>query len=107
MFHISKDNSLFNAMVFTENQPAQKDTFENIMSKGLRERYGTNSIYIYFKHGVGDMIKDYNKCLSEVDKIFGDIGNTTFTVKKMEDAAVGKLIVLEWKNPRAKRSKML
>ncbi len=107
MFHISKDNSLFNAMVFTEHQPLKQETFEKTLNKVLKDRYGTSMIYVYYEHGVGEMIKDYTKCLGEVDKTFGDIGNTTFNIKKMEDAAVGKFLLLEWKNPRAKRSKML
>jgi hypothetical protein len=90
-------------MIFTEKNPPSAEDFEAQFTKFERQKHNNAPIFVHYEYGVGDKVKDYAACINSIDRVFGDIGNTTFTVKKMEEDAIGRIIILEWLNPNFRR----
>jgi len=96
------DKAHYHSMIFTERNPPSTEEFEESFTKLEREKHNNVPVYVYYEHGVGEKVKDYAACINSIDRVFGDIGNTTFTVKKMEKDPIGRIIILEWLNPKFK-----
>jgi hypothetical protein len=100
-----KETAKYHTIVITEIKPDDSYTFEEEITGIIRKRYNESSVYLEFKHGIQDDINNISVCLDWVNKKFGDIGNSTFTIKKNQHEEAGKFIIMSWKNSFLNRLK--
>jgi hypothetical protein len=95
----AKQTAKIHVSVFTERAPEDTFDFEQKMDKLIIQEKGTRSIYSHFEHGTLDYIRDIGDMVNKIEKNFGDIGKTRFEMKQYNSKEVGKMVVVEWKNP--------
>jgi hypothetical protein len=96
-----KDSPRNYVFVLTEKRPPSVEQFEEKIEKHTSRRFGSETFQIKYIHDVGQSIKKFNECLDHVYQHFGDLGETTFSIKNAEDHELGiKTVIISWKNPK-------
>jgi hypothetical protein len=99
---VGKDCAQIYASVFTERQPMDCFDFEQRVDKFLIERTGTKNIYANYEHGLDETIKNFSAILNKIETFYGDLGKTSFEMKKFKSEDAGNFVVVQWKNPHYK-----
>lgn len=99
----NKESAAFFTAIFTKNLPGKTYQFEETIDKYIRGKNPKSSVYIHYEHGLGDKLGNFQECLKRIEKNFGDIGESTFSIKNYSNESVEKMVVIQWKNPLQRR----
>ncbi len=95
--NLDRDEAEYHSIVLTNGKPNRKSGFKKAVEKFLKDHLG-DSYYVEYVYSIGENISNINKCLSHVEKHFGDIDNsTTFNIKK-SNWNDQKIVFMSWKN---------
>ena len=97
---VKKQSAQYHSIVFTERRPQDAYQFEAFFDKFLLERVGIQSSYIKYKHAFGKKISSFSERIKKIHEIFGDIGNSKLSVRKIRNDNIGETVIMCWKNPK-------